>query len=798
MYSSRPAAVLALLMIASGAWAVTIPLAARGGKVVSMQVPVGTLTITVSKRDLNIYEGPDALIATLFTADGEPAATLEIPDDGNGEKGGGMGDLQTGEITVEIESPGMHRLSITGSSDMVWGLETNAPLMTVRGDMFFSHGQVGGQVYFMPPAWPFKITASALHDPGRQKMSLLDERGEVIHVFDLAETGEEMILEVERGARGGLWHFEIEHLDVKISAVGVTEWTTEPDAYFVAGKMRQLLRPYRQTRYLQPGEEIVAQWRLTNTGDVATTFALNVTGDEGVTVEEVTTEPDAPLKPGERATVRARVRLADDVAVGDTLKVRLSAEAVEDQALATSRSLEVRVGDSPVGEPLELPITLRRYAHENVQFGYSPGYMTNEVYFDQDNRPWIRQRTESSYGSTSIFILEEQGWVERPFIDTIRAAYPEYKSSYGGGGFLGAKIAFDGDGGAYTLLRLSFEGGRQAVVVYTFDRGRSYGVAPILGGAFDIEQFTGHNALDRVPPILTYTYVESHPARFASYDDLNMYLPTREGDKLVLGEPIFIAHNCLGSCQHSGGPASTVTRDGKTYIVWGEISPDDAPGVPTYVATVDHATRTVGEKTLLGYGPPVNDVHNVPAITMDSAGYLHVLIGSHGQAFQYVRSLKPNDAYGGWTDPVPALTSGYISGDTDADGDGRQTYISLVCGPDDALHSAFRQWRQGPDEHIPDKNFAALSVQRREADSEWGPALPIVVPPVPGYSIYYHKLTIDRAGDLYLSYSYWTSDNTYQDDFPGRYEHMAVVTSKDGGRTWKLAETSDFEQAITR
>ena len=162
MYSSRPAAVLALLMIASGAWAVTIPLAARGGKVVSMQVPVGTLTITVSKRDLNIYEGPDALIATLFTADGEPAATLEIADDGNGEKGGGMGDFQTGEMTVEIESPGMHRLSITGSSDMVWGLETNAPLMTVRGDMFFSHGAVGGQVYFMPPAWPFKITASAL------------------------------------------------------------------------------------------------------------------------------------------------------------------------------------------------------------------------------------------------------------------------------------------------------------------------------------------------------------------------------------------------------------------------------------------------------------------------------------------------------------------------------------------------------------------------------------------------------------------------------------------------------------
>jgi len=546
------------------------------------------------------------------------------------------------------------------------------------------------------------------------------------------------------------------------------------------------------------GRVFCGRWRLTNTGDLASAFALRISADEGLTTEVLEPAPDAQLNPRERVTVRVRVRLADDVEVGENLKVRLSAQAVENADLTTSRALEVRVGESPVGEPLDLPITLRRYTHESVQFGYTPDYMTNEVYFDSDNRPWIRQRTESVYSSTSIFILEDEGWVERPFIDAVRAAYPEYKSAYGAGGFLGAKIAFDGDGGAYTLLRLSLEGGRQAVVVYTFDRGLTYGVAPIPGGSFDIEQFTGHNALDRVPPILTYTNTGSHPARFASYNDLHMYLPSREGDELVMGEPIFIAHNCLGSCQHSGGPASTVTRDGKTFVVWGEIAPDDTPGVPTYVATVDHATRTVGEKVLLGYGPPVNDVHNVPAITMDTAGYLHVLIGSHGQAFQYVRSLKPNDAYGGWTDPIPALTSGYISEHTDADGDGRQTYISLVCGPDDALHSAFRQWRQGPDEHLPNKIFAALSVQRRPANGDWSVGLPIVVPPVAGYSIYYHKLTIDRAGNLYLSYSYWTSDNTYQDDFPGRYEHNAVVTSKDSGLTWKLVETSDFEQAVTQ
>ena len=66
-----------------------------------------------------------------------------------------------------------------------------------------------------------------------------------------------------------------------------------------------------------------------------------------------------------------------------------------------------------------------------------------------------------------------------------------------------------------------------------------------------------------------------------------------------------------------------------------------------------------------------------------------------------------------------------------------------------------------------------------------------MVPPVPGYSIYYHKLTIDRRGRLFLAYSYWT-ENQYQEDYPDRYHHLALVMSADGAKTWKLATTSDF------
>ena len=73
-----------------------------------------------------------------------------------------------------------------------------------------------------------------------------------------------------------------------------------------------------------------------------------------------------------------------------------------------------------------------------------------------------------------------------------------------------------------------------------------------------------------------------------------------------------------------------------------------------------------------------------------------------------------------------------------------------------------------------------------------------MIPAVPGYSIYYHKLTVDRLGNLYLSYSYWTNSLTYQSDYPEHYHNRAIQMSKDGGRSWKLAETADFAAAIIK
>jgi len=781
--------VAALTLLTSVANAATLPPVIRGAHAVWLRVEAGPLQLKLYKHDLNIYEGEDTLHAELYDPQRRVVATLDLPDDGL-PKGQHAEGLQSAEARVADAVPGVYRLQVSGSGDCVFGLETNAPGAVVQGEILLNDGAIGGKLLFAPPADAFTVKAQALHEPGRQQMPLRDDKRQVLKTFDMSKQGVDDTLEVPAGARAGLWQLDLAHMDVKIVPDKPFLWTLDPSAWFDAAATRWMLVPYRQARILQPTEAATVSLDLRNSTATEGQFTITATAPPAVQVQ--VGEPPLPvtLKPGERRTVVLTLSLSRQAPEGAKLPVTVTAGKADDPAVVTSVGVEVRVEPSPVARKLDLPIALRPYEHESWQFGYAPDFEPNEVYFDLRNSPIMRERTANKYLSTGVQVWEGDRWVQRSFMDAIKAAYPTYRGMYGAAGFLGAKVAFDGDNWAYTMLRINIEGGNRILLLVTPDAGRSWQIHEVPGAAFDIEQFTGHNALKQPPPILSYVFTKPHPATFAAYHDLFLYLPKKVDGKVVLGEPIKVAENCVGSCQHSGGPASTATRDGRTHIVWGEIAPDDAAGVPTYVATYDQATGKVSEKVLLGYAPPVNDVHNVPAIAQDSQGFIHVILGSHGEPFQYVRSLKPNDA-SAFTEAETVLSAGYVDDKTDADGSGRQTYCSLVCGPDDSLYIAYRQWRRNVDKFHPDQIYAALSVQRKPKDRPWGPAQPIVVPPVPGYSIYYHKLTIDRRGGLYLSYNHWTN-HTYQQDWPDLYHNRAMTTSTDEGRTWKLVTTADF------
>ncbi|MCK5803928.1 MAG: BNR-4 repeat-containing protein, partial [Lentisphaeria bacterium] len=387
----------------------------------------------------------------------------------------------------------------------------------------------------------------------------------------------------------------------------------------------------------------------------------------------------------------------------------------------------------------------------------------NQMYFDGANRPYVAS-------SRSVVSRHGEAWRR---VGMATPAGAKAKTAFS---LRSTKIAFDSDDGVYALGTVK----SKPVLLHSADHGETFASYVIeTNGGFDIEQFSGHNTPVAPPPFVRFTRTKKDPKlKWRSLNDLCLYVPEKQGDKIVVGDPILLSRSCIGLSNHSGIPSSIVSRGSKVHVTWGEATDpaDKMPGVPTRVVTYDRETRTLGESVLIGFGPPANDVHNSPCITMDSRGFLHVLVGTHGRTFKYARSLKPNDAEGGWTE-------------TENVGKGlRQTYVGLVCDRDDTLHLVFRLWCS--DRAVqPAGYYASLAHMSKRPGEPWSEARPLVCAPFTDYSIFYHRLGIDRLGRIFLSYTYWSTYWFYRMDGPrGR----ALILSPDSGKTWKLATDSDL------
>ncbi|MFO7946088.1 MAG: BNR-4 repeat-containing protein [Armatimonadota bacterium] len=788
------------LLCAPQSSAMELPAVVRGSGTVILAPQQGPLTMTFSKRDLNIYDGADVMTVSVRDPLGEEVISVTLPDDGETGKGPHGKTLQQKAHTLESTRPGLYRVVFSGG-DYMFGMSADCERYVVKAGMTFNDPSTAGQVYFSPPEETFEVKAAPLHGPGVQVITLHDASDSVLEKFDLQKPVEDVQFDVseDTGDREGLWYFDIGKMDVRLSVQGVEHWTMNPDAYFDAAGTHLALAPRNASRYLQPGEteefRIVVARPEGYTGDFE--VRLEQSAAAGVNFELADPPARSPGYASDRVIVRVKAAVDETCDPGRTFDAYIVVRAAERPLAAAGSHLQVRVGPTPVSKPLDMPIVLEPYKHEDWQYGYAPEYPPNEVYFDRDNSPWIRHRTEHRHYSAGAVVLEDSKWVLREWTDAIKARFPDYVRPSSGSGFHACRWAFDDDGGGWTVMRLFRRGPEFTnVILYTPDRGQSWQVEPVAGGLAEIEAFTGHNRDSKYPPVLAYRHIKDHPARFCSYQELLLYTPRIEDQKLVVPEPLTVSDNCLGGAQHSGPPPTLATRAGKTHIVWGEVTDSDDPGVPSYIATYDHDTGELSEKVFLGHAPPVNDVHNIPAVVLDSEGYIHVVTGAHGANFMYRRSLEPNDISVGFTEAVKVLDAGFIDSETDEDGIGKQTYIGLVCDPDDTLHIAYRQWRQGVDEYRPNFTYyGALSYQSKPKGESWSDARPLIIPPVGGYSIYYHKLSIDRTGRLYLAHSYLTS-HAYQEDFPGVHDSAALLVSKDGGETWKLAQTEDFIEGM--
>ena len=230
-----------------------------------------------------------------------------------------------------------------------------------------------------------------------------------------------------------------------------------------------------------------------------------------------------------------------------------------------------------------------------------------------------------------------------------------------------------------------------------------------------------------------------------------------ERETLLLRRPVVVSDVALSLLQKPPGGASFAVSHGDTsFFVYSTTVPRGTVYTPTYVAVYDESSNSVGESIPIAKSRPANDLHCTPGIVADGAGTLHVATGAHGWPMRYVRSTAPY-SIASWTRQVNVISSGYRTRTTDKDGDGKQTYLSMICAPDGTVHIVSRQVRLGVDGHFATRSYVALvHTSLPPGQSTWSTPHLIVVPPQSGYSQFYQKLTVDQLGRLFVSCSYFS------------------------------------------
>jgi hypothetical protein len=768
--------------------AMTLQLGGCGG--VYFYASAGELWVEVEKQDLNIRRNKTHLRALLFAPDRSVVDEAWISDDGRATRSG-PGPVQRALLRINVERPGVYGLNITVTEDrygenVSWGFRSNCRkylVETSRGHKDARHEEPivlrntgrQGDVGFVPGIKPFSVDVSGLtrsvkdlpvYDGDGKKMMTLavSPEGKARHDFP-----------ADKSRKGKLWRLHLNNAQAVINIDGVTRWqrgearenlslwTPDLSSWFAFHQNRWLLTPYSRNVYADAGSAGTVNFAVHNNSQTTKRVKLSLEFDDNAAWSAKLPTTEVELKANSSAQVLLEYSVPSK---GTEWKCYVRASVLDETGFSTWSSVTLRRGIAPALSPVKVPVKLEPYRHENEQFGYLPEYpLDNQVYFDMENRPFV-------VSSNGVFYLRGRAWIKitkayRPDADRIIPIRP-----------VSTKIAFDRDNDVYLLGRDS----SSIVLLRSGDHGATFTAWPVPGsGSFDIEQFSGHNIINGPPPLACFHQTARDPKLIWRHiNNLDLILPAKKRDNsIVMGDPIAVSKKCIGLSAHSGIPSAIISRGDNVHITWGEATPPQAkaPGVPTYVATYNRSTGQLGSPALVGYGPPANDVHNSPCITIDSKGYLHVLIGTHGRTFKYVRSLLPNSANGGWA-KAEDVGAGL-----------RQTYVGMVCDHNNTLHLVFRLWLND-NKYYPAGYYANLAYMSKRPAEKWSDAKPLIVAAFSEYSIFYHRLTIDREDTLFLSYDYWSTFWFYRTDHRGN--RRSLLMSQDGGNTWKLAPSSEF------
>jgi hypothetical protein len=744
----------------------------------------GTLNVTLWKHDLSGDPASRALTAVLAGPDGTIHQRLQLT-----APAGEAGRRVEATLQANVARAGIYTLLLSANSDQylnsqVIGFSTNAAQYmissgaghtdTARQEPIILDGaQKPFGIFFKPAPGAFDIKISAL--PGDAKIiEMYDATGQSVRTFNVAEGKVEASFAATDGVREGIWELRLPSQKGNVLIEGVNYgwaktqkplpvWATSREHYFDLSQMHWLLSPRRFARKAQPGEKGAVSFTLFNNSATPMPVELRLdappqTGKMSVSVSRL------ELAPGARKSVAVQYALPASLPDGKydfTLIARNASSNLQAFALG-----ELRVSRAPQKKAaMDLPIQLQLFEHDQFQFAYEPEYSRfNQFYFDSANRPWQVTRL-----GLQTLIGDQWKTVTLPAPADGSAEIVRYITS---------TIGTDNAGHAYTIVE---RGGKTYLLRADATTLQGQLAELPAGGKYTIETFMGGKSSLYPPAVLRYV-VQKDKAQITFWSrvhHLQAFIPKIADGKLQIGPPILISDNCVGFSDHSG-ITNPVAADGdKLHFIWGETSDPkkNDPGVPTYTSTYDRKTGALSKPILLAYSPPVNDIHNMSTILVDSSGQRHAIIGSHGQPFQYLRADAGSDT---WSTPKEVTQM-------------NPTYIGAVLDENDDLHMFFRQWRR-------EAQFtgAELGYQQMKKGGEWKPQKAFAIAALPGYSVFYHRLTTDRTGRLYLSFEYWSTWSPYRESYPDAAKRPLYFTSADHGQSWQIVTTAELSTGIAQ
>ncbi|MCK5803017.1 MAG: BNR-4 repeat-containing protein, partial [Lentisphaeria bacterium] len=419
---------------------------------------------------------------------------------------------------------------------------------------------------------------------------------------------------------------------------------------------------------------------------------------------------------------------------------------------------------------------------EEALFGYRPEFDPGIACFGPDNETYMR------FGDVVQTLDGAGNWQRLPLAPAVKKIFSTWDGVFMQGYFAEEHIVFDDAGDAYAVLNATRSSIGRLFLLHSRDRCRTWRAYAVGLGYGRLERRDGHTRMSRPPPLLI------HDSGLRGI--LQLVVPEKKPDgSLDVSNSKVISEDSFLVANHSGGGNSLVTIGNRIHVFFPGKTPiagQERTGTPEYVVTHDLEDGTTTEPVFLGFGGSgAPDAHNLPVVSADSQGYLHVVLGAHHDPFKYTRSLKPNSITDGWTKPqrfgTPKRTPN----------EGSYTYVGLVCDAADTLHVVAR-WAG-------ESYTFKLAYLRKPHGKPWEKNRNLVTPFKGNYHVWYHKLTIDRKNRLFLNYvcrasikrtdevpsfgKKWPSE-----DLSGRFltQSHCLLMSGDQGDTWHLATSRDL------